>query len=166
MAQSGRRSDAGNSTIWMIVALAAVVGLIIWLMLATQRLDDRVGIENGMEEVDGEPATTVTAQELEADPAAHEGTRVRLQNVQVDNMLGQRTFWANAGEARQFLVVVSAAQSGAIDAGARLSVVEGTVRTRTDEELDRWIQEGALRADARDDALFATHYLQAGRVVP
>jgi hypothetical protein len=165
MAQIGGRRDAGNTSIWMLVAIAAVAGLLIWIFFATQRVQDVAIVDadpaNG--EVAGE-VTPVRITDLESNPEPHAGNRVVVRNVEVDGLLGSRTFWANAGPGRQFLVVIPET-AGEVEAGQRLGSLEGTVRESSQEVLRQFIQAGALREDAFDDALFATHYLDVHRMV-
>jgi hypothetical protein len=102
-----------------------------------------------------------------ANPAEFEGQQIAVSEVPVASVLGSRGFWADVPGANPVLVILGAAVPDAswLAVGASPSVV-ATVEPVTEEVLDSWIQGQVLVPDARNQAAFATHYLQVSQATP
>lgn len=164
-----QKAGSRNSWILMAVAILAVVGLMAWLASATEDASRTVAVDEGAAADTTRAAAAggaVALSEINAAPDTYAGRQVRVENVEVANKIGPRAFWANTGDGNQFLVALGSAvtDTTAIAQGNAVTV-SGMVVPRTDEVLEGWVQSGAVRPEAREDALFATHYLEVTEVV-
>lgn len=165
------QKDAGEKTwIWATVAVLAVVGLMLWL--ATQEKTDMgpAVMEDETTEATAGAGTDMPAaeptelSEIATSPEDYMATTVAVERARVAATLGPRAFWADIPGQNPFLVVVSEdAGNAEIASGERLDL-EGAVAEVTPEIVDQWVESGTLNEGARDEAEFATHYLQATRV--
>ena len=166
------RSLAQQSWIWMIVAVVATIGLMVWLGIQSEQhraqvalMEEEQAAAEAEELEDENDYEAVALSEVAADPAAFEGRDVRVANVVVGADLGQGSFWAHVADASPFLVVYSAqvedppavTPDGAFD-------IHGRVRPIEPQDADEWIGTGRMHPDAREQLDFATHYLSARRV--
>jgi hypothetical protein len=171
---SVEKKKGGDLTwVWALVAVLAVGGLMVWLA-TSQQTTTQVVSGVGTDTVAGAPGAGGVAAEpvdmsaLSADPEPFTGRRVQASNVSVAAVLGDRAFWADVPGANPFLVVVGAevASTDWLTAGATLSRLEGTVQPVSDAELNQWVEGQVIRPEARDEASFASHYLNAVQVTP
>lgn len=154
------------SRIWAAVAILAVLGLMLWLFTNQQTTTQVVQTRDTVEDpaaVEGPgSAEVVQLSALGANPDGFVGREVRVTNVEVASVLGNRAFWADVPGANPFLVVLAPeAGDASWVANEATSTLQGTVEPVTDTELDAWVQSQAIRPEARDEAGFATHYLRA-----
>lgn len=147
-------------------AIIAIVALMVWLF-STQTTTTQVVTDDtiGTDAVEVEEASTAEVAELSAvgaNPDAFAGRPIRVDDVDVAAILGERGFWADVPGANPFLVILAAeaGDAGWLDGDAELDM-EGTVEPVTDEVLDAWVADGTIREQARDEAAFATHYFNA-----
>jgi hypothetical protein len=168
-----KQGGGGLTWLWAIAAIVAVVGLMAWLF-STQPTETQVVT------TDGEVADTMAAPggagaaagaeaaelpAIGATPDAFMGREVRVSDVEVAAVLGDRGFWANVPGANPFLVILGpeVADTGWLASGATVTV-EGTVEPVTDDALNQWVQGQTIRTAARDEASFATHFLQVNQI--
>jgi hypothetical protein len=172
-----RKEPAGESSrsltwLWAVIAILAVGGLMAWLAVQSDRIttaavvqedDDRRAAPAAAQPGDAEPA------ELGAVAAAPEpfvGRRVSVDNVEVAANLGPSAFWGDVPGANPFLVMFSPnlTERPELAAGQTYSL-QGVINVVTDSAINAWVETGAIRAGARDEASFATHYLLAEQIV-
>jgi hypothetical protein len=165
-----KKQGADLNWLWALVAVLAVVGLMFWLA-TNQQTSTQVltGADNGTG-VAADPASTAEVVDLSllsADPAPYTGRQVRVADVTVAAVLGERAFWADVPGANPFLVVLGAevSETGWVQGGATVNTLEGTIQTVDEAVLDQWVQGQVIRPVARDEASFASHYLNATQVV-
>jgi HAMP domain-containing protein len=164
-------ADAGTSrTItWALALLAvlAVAGLMAWLAVQSDRISTAAVVQEDAQATPaagtGAAAGGAEATELgavAATPETYVGRRVRVDGVDVAATLGPSAFWGDVPGANPFLVLFSPnlTQAPQLDAGQTYNI-EGVVNAVTETELDNWVQSGAIRPGARDEASFATHYI-------
>lgn len=157
--------------VWALVAVLAVGGLMAWLAMQSERLATETVVQ---EEGTTQPAPAGAAAgdtepaelgEVAGAPESFVGRRVRIDQVSVAATLGPSAFWGDIPGANPFLVVLGPDVTGQpqLEAGGSFSVV-GVVNEVNDQVLDEWTASGALRPGARDEAGFATHYLQVQQI--
>jgi hypothetical protein len=167
-----KKQGGGDLTwVWALVAVLAVGGLMLWLA-TNQQTTTQIVSGIGADTVPGAPAAAagepVDLATLSADPEPFTGRQVQASNVSVAAVLGNRAFWADVPGANPFLVVVGpeVAATDWLNAGATLSTVQGAVQPVTDAELNQWVEGQVIRPEARDEASFASHYLNANQITP
>jgi len=166
---SVEKKKSGDFTwIWALIAVAAVGGLMIWLA-STQETITQVattGADTAPAGASAAVATPVDLPTLGAAPESFSGQRVRVSNATVAAVLGNRAFWADVPGANPFLVVLGPAVADVtwLAAGAT-TTLEGVVGPVVEADLDQWVQGQSIRPEARDEASFASHYLNAEQVV-
>ncbi|MQA90698.1 MAG: hypothetical protein GEU90_10745 [Gemmatimonas sp.] len=168
------QKQSGNFTwIWAIAAIVAVVGLMAWLFSTQPTATEVVTADGALTETPAEtaePASTDAGEAVElpaigATPDAYMGRELRVSGVEVAAVLGTRGFWADVPGANPFLVILGPEVDDAswLTGGATVTL-EGTVEPVTDTELDAWVEGETIRTAARDEASFATHFLQVNQV--
>ncbi|MEX2583377.1 MAG: hypothetical protein WD766_08885 [Gemmatimonadota bacterium] len=165
-----QKQGGSASWIWAIAAVVAVVGLMGWLF-TTQTTTTQVVTEDAVVAdtlADGSAEPEAEAAELAAIGAAPDsfaGRELRVDGVEVAAVLGNRGFWADVPGSNPFLVILGPEVTDAewLESGATVAV-EGTVEPVTDAALNEWVEAEAIRTAARDEASFATHFLQVNEV--
>jgi len=173
--ESGGSGFGGSPTlIWVLVAVLAVGGLFTWLAVASSRTtgtavvqeDRRERAERGAVAADSEAGEAAVFAEVAAGPDPYIGRQLQLENIEVAATLGPTAFWGDVPGANPFLVVIAPeAGDPGLEAGQTYDV-RGVVNLVTEELVDEWVESGSIRAGARDEAGFATHYLLAERIQP
>ncbi len=159
------KQDGNKSWILALVAILAIVGLMAWLFstqsTTTQVVTDTVGADTAAVE-EASTAETAELAAVGAAPDSFAGRVIRVEDVDVAAVLGERGFWADVPGANPFLVILGpeVADAAWLNGDATLSM-EGTVEPVTEEVLDEWVTGTIIREQARDEAGFATHYFQA-----
>ncbi len=159
---------AQQTWIWALVAVLAVAGLMWYLAAASESARQTAVVEEtaaGAATETTAAGPTGEAAELEGIAAAPEtfiGRRLAVDNVQVAATLGPSAFWADVPGANPFLVLFSpdVTEQPQLASGQTLDL-QGSVAAVNDSLLDVWVQSGAIRPNAREEAAFATHYLLA-----
>lgn len=159
-----------HSWIWAAVAVVSVVALMLWL--ATQDVDtgpvvmedDTTAVDAAEDEAPG-GAEVAELTAIAAAPDSFAGRPVRVEGVEVVATLGARAFWANIAGQNPFLVVVDdgAGDPSLVASGQDVNL-RGTVAPVSEDVVDQWITDGAVNEGAREEATFATHYIQADRI--
>lgn len=169
---AGGKSIAQQTWVWALVAVLSVVGLMWWLASASESVRETAVVQETPGRTDDPAAGGAPAAEaaelggIAAAPEGFVGRRIEVDGVQVAATLGPRAFWADVPGANPFLVLFTPdmTQQVQLASGQRLNV-QGSVAAVTDSLLDVWVQSGAIRSQARDEAAFATHYLLADLIV-
>ncbi|MGH7476952.1 MAG: hypothetical protein ACRELD_11725 [Longimicrobiales bacterium] len=164
-----RQDGAGLSRILAVVAVVLIAGLLWWLAASSEPSSVQVVEAPDDEEVEdtGPPATPVTLADL-VTAEQYVGQRVRIEDIQVANRLGTQAFWTLLPNSVPFLVRLGETAAGSaagIQSGGDVTVT-GTVHLMTDSVLDAWTEAGALEGTQRDEASFATTFLEASTVRP
>jgi len=168
---NARRSLAQQSWVWMIVAVVATLGLMVWLAVQSDQHRAQVALMEeerttaGVEDEDDERYETVSLTAVALSPEEYEGREVRVENVSVGADLGSGAFWAMVPDASPFLVVYGDdVQDPPPVTEAAVFVIRGAVERLDPAAIDRWINTGRMHPDARPQLDFATHHLSAHRV--
>jgi hypothetical protein len=165
-----KKQGADLNWLWALVAVLAVGGLMVWLATNQQTTTQVVTGAGNDTAVAAGAASTAEAVDLSllsADPDPYTGRQVRVSDVTVAAVLGERAFWADVPGANPFLVVLGAAvaETGWVEGGASVNALEGTIQAVDEAVLDQWAQGQVIRPEARDEASFASHYLNTSQVV-
>jgi hypothetical protein len=165
------KSLAQQSWIWMIVAIVATLGLMVWLGVQSEQHRAQVALmeeeraTTEVEDEDDERYETVSLSAVSLSPEEYEGREVRVENVSVGADLGSGAFWAMVPDASPFLVVYGdEVQDPPPVTEASVFVIRGSVEALDPGSIDRWVETGRMHPDARQQLDFATHYLDAHRV--
>lgn len=160
-----RKPGGQNTWLWAVVAILAVGGLMVWLAIQSQRVNTAAVVQEDTVQADEAAPAAGEQVELAAlglAPQDYEGEQVEVAQVPVAAVLGPRAFWGEIPGANPFLVVLgSGVQAPGELAAGQSYRVRGTVRPVTEEVLDSWVEGGVINPGARDEAGFATHYLEA-----
>jgi hypothetical protein len=166
------QKPAGNLTwVWALVAILAVGGLLVWLAVQSERVTTAAVVQ---EDAPGRGAAAAPAAgdaepaelgEVAAAPDPFIGRRLRFEEVEVAASLGPSAFWGNVPGANPFLVVFSpnVTEQPQLESGQTFTI-QGVINEVNEAALDEWVQSGAIRPGARDEAGFATHYLLAEQI--
>lgn len=166
---SVQQKKAGSFTwLWAVVAIAAIIGLMIWL--ATQQGTSALVGESGagssaaVQET-GAQAEAVDLATVGAEPNRFQGREIRVSGVPVAAVLGNRAFWADVPGANPVLVILGpqVQDTGWLNVSAVVNVL-GSVEPVNDAVVGEWVQNETIRPGARDEASFATHYLLVDQV--
>lgn len=167
-----QKQGGGLTWLWALLAVAAVIGLMLWLGAESADIDEQAALAADSAAVaEREPAAAGgEAAELAAiasDPAGFTGRPLAVSGVPVAATLGPRAFWAEVPGANPFLVVLApeVANPEAAAIGQRVDL-GGSVADVTPEVVTEWVQQGVLNEGARAEAEFATHYLLASQMTP
>lgn len=164
---SVQQKKANNLTwIWAVVAVAAILGLMLWL--ATQQPPTPVVTEAGSgagTAAEAESAEAVELANLGAAPDQYLGRSVEVTAVPVAAVLGDRAFWADIPGANPFLVVLGPEVQDVswVSEGAS-ATLRGEVEPVIESGVAEWAGNGTIRPGASDEVSFATHYLLVERV--
>lgn len=163
-----RKPGGQYSTILMLVAILAVVGLMAWLAMESSRRTG-MSVDEGGAAAPAASGTGTAAQgggiafaTLSASPQQYDGQMVTVTEMPIAATLGPRVLWSDVSTADPFLVIVPEGTQGA-GAGQTISAT-GTVTPVTPELVDQWAQAGAMDAGSRDVALSAPYVLQVTEV--
>ena len=167
-----QNSSAGqqNTWIWATVAVLAVVGLMAWLatrpVQTTPVADEGTGTEATTAAAFGS-GETVELSVLGGAPDTYLNRQVTVQGASVAAALGPRAFWADIPGANPFLVVLGEGAEGVgAPAPGQSYDLSGTVQAVDEATINQWVTAGTINQGARDEASFATHYLQATQARP
>lgn len=166
---SVERKKGGDLTwIWAAAAIVAVVGLMAWLYSTRELATTAAVVPADTTEAvaDTGPAATELAA-IGGAPDQFVGQEVRVDEVPIAAVLGDRGFWADIPGQNPFLVIVGAAVPDAswVAAGDTVAV-EGTVQPVTEEIVAQWVSGQVIREGAAPEASFATHYLEVAEATP
>jgi hypothetical protein len=167
-----QKSGGQKTWIFAILAVVLIIALMLWLASQSAEVGRIAAVEGdtvGATAPGGtdDPASTAETADLAAvsqAPDQYLDRTIGLQNVAVAAALGPRAFWADIPGQNPFLVVMGANVTDVQMpvSGQRLNL-EGTVQEVTEEQLDAWVSSETLASGSRDEASFATHYLNATR---
>jgi hypothetical protein len=169
----GGGGGSGNlAWLWALLAVLAVGGLMAWLAVQSNRITSEPIVQETAPRdapagTAAGPAEPAELGDVAAAPEPFVGRRLRIDNVAVAATLGPSAFWGDIPGANPFLVLFSpnVTERPEISAGQSYSV-QGVINVVTDSLLNVWVESGAIRPEARDEAGFATHYLLAENLVP
>jgi hypothetical protein len=160
----------------MILAFAAMAGLLFWLNQESAEFEDvPVPQEDtaavAVEDTAGTGAAqAVTAMELRTGTASYMGQMVRVSGVPVAMNVGDEIFMIDLGEGdTQALFpvhldsVLTARGEAAPPSGATVTVA-GTVQPVNDSIVTAWLDAGAISEGDRPIVEYATHYVDARRI--
>jgi hypothetical protein len=173
--ESGGSGFGGSPTlIWAVVAILAVGGLFVWLAVASSRTtgtavvqEERAErVERGAVPADPEAGDAAVFADVAAAPDPYIGQRLEFEDVEVAATLGPTAFWGDVPGANPFLVVIAPEAGDPGLEGGQTYDIRGVVNLVTEELVSEWVESGAIRPGARDEASFATHYLLAERIQP
>ncbi len=165
-----RRGDSGASTTWIlaVVAVIAVAALIWWLAVNAQPTQIEVAEETGADSAAaaqdaGVPVLTLS--DFAANTDSLQGHTIRMNGLQVASTLGTQAFWIQLPNSVPFLVKLDSAavaKGAPLGSGARVSLT-GTVHAMSDSVLSAWQQSGAIQGSQKDEASFASAFIEAHR---
>lgn len=168
---SVEQKKGGDLTwIWAAAAIIAIVALMAWLFSTREAAETAVVTDTGADttavaEAAGPPATDLAA--VGGTPDQFVGQEIRVENVPIAAVLGDRGFWAEIPGQNPFLMVVGpeVTDAGWVAAGDTVSL-SGTVQPVTEEVVNEWVTAGSIREGASAEASFATHYMQVTQAEP
>lgn len=175
MTDSGSRRGAANlAPILMILAFAAMAGLLFWLNQESAEFEDVPVPQEDTTAVADTAGTgsaqTVSAMELRTGTASYMGQMVRVSGVPVAMSVGDEIFMIDLGEGdTQALFpvhldsVLTARGEAAPPSGATVTVA-GTVQAVNDSIVTAWLEAGAITEGDRPIVEYATHYVDARRI--
>jgi hypothetical protein len=172
-ASTGGLAGGGMTWLWAAIAILSVAGLMAWLAIQSNRITTAAVVQEGAPAgttpgaagAAGDAETAELAAVAGA-PDTFVGRRLRVENVGVAATLGPSAFWGDIPGANPFLVLFSpnVTIQPQLEGGQRYTV-QGIINEVTEADVDQWVQSGAIRPGARDEAAFATHYLLAEQIV-
>jgi hypothetical protein len=152
------------STILMIVAILAVVGLMGWLAYESSRRaplavqEEARPRQAGADEV---PFATVATALPE-----YEGRTVTISEMPIGATLGPRVFWTDVPGNDPFLLEVPEGLAGGEGVAVGQTVTAtGSVVPIDQAIIDQWVQAGAIDEGSREVAELATHYMLVSDVL-
>jgi len=154
----------------MVMAFVVIGGFMYWLMGQSRLQDELRLLEEEAAEVAEEDfgtANMISAVDLQTDATQFEGQNVRIAGLNAVSMLGTQGFWLGLPNGNPFLVSMSEqvmAEGIVVVVGQPASVV-GTLLVRTDSAVAAWAAAGTVSEGDQLVAEFATHYLEADRIV-
>jgi hypothetical protein len=163
--------------LWMIVALVAIGGFLVWLGAASEPSAVAVAEADGGEEEDeaGEGGMTsfveVAKDSLAANKARYDGQRVRVAQVEATGSLGNRVFWGELGDrANQVPILIrmdsAAAQGFQVQTGT-LYTLTGQMNRMSDSLATVWGEAGEFAGEGEQmQAAFADYYIQVSTIRP
>ena len=164
-----RRSGGGLTWVLALAAVVVVGGFLYWLGASSEPTSVAVVEGEAADSADAGPAATAVALGTFANaPDSYDGQTIRLESVDVASRLGNEAFWIQLPNQVPYLIKLDSAalsQAAAIQAGGKVTVT-GPVRMMNDSVLGAWEQRGVLQGTQRDEASFATSFLEAVRVQP
>jgi hypothetical protein len=139
----------GMARIFQIAAVLGIGAFFYWLYVASEPTEFLVA-EDDVAEIE---APTLTAVQFANDPLAFEGEVVRLDEVEVNQLLRQNVYFVRIGE-EGILLLTRMSNDLAETPGFQLlpgdrGYIVGTIQEVTEELLDQWNQAGVFR-DAQE----------------
>ena len=176
MADDAKARGRSLTWLWMVVAVVAMGGFLVWLGAASEPSAVAVVEEDGGEEDDAAGAgeagvVEVVKDTLAANKARYEGQRVRVAQVEATGALGDRVFWGELGDrANQVPILVrldSAAAVGFQVQSGALYTLTGQVTRMSDSIATAWGEQGEFAGEGEQlQAAFADYYIQVSRIRP
>ncbi|MFQ5536432.1 MAG: hypothetical protein ACE5GJ_03165 [Gemmatimonadota bacterium] len=169
--KASRRGAVDLGMTLMILAFIAMAGFLYWLYqqsaaekaLRIQEAEEAAAAAAALEEM----GTEVTGEDLQMNPAQYEGQKIYVSDLPVASMLGQQGFWLELPNQNPFLVSLSeAVKAEGLDIQAGMKpTVSGVVHAMSDSVLNAWTESGSIGEGDRLAAEFATHFLEAEKVL-
>lgn len=161
-----KKSGALNFPL-MIVAFLAIGGFLYWLSITSEPTEFTVA-EESLDDQLG-PALDLTLEQFGENADGYVGSRIRITNVEVRNLVGADAFWFAfpQEDVNDYLVRVD---RGRVDADLQILpndrlTVSGTVRAMTDSVIDVWDQWGVFGDDAQRPAVMVLEsFLEADSI--
>ncbi len=169
MADNASRRGAANLGVpLMIVAFVAMAVFLYWLSLQAGT-DQNVAVSEDSTAADTvgvSGATTISATDLQTNPAQFAGQLVRVTGLTVASGLGQQAFWLSLPSGSPFLVSLSGPlqAQGMTPKSGQIASVVGTMRQMSDSVVSAWTEAGTISEGDRAAAGFAEYYIDARRV--
>ena len=171
--KASRRGAANLGMPLMIVAFLAMIGFMYWLNLQAQKqeAEKQAAIQEqaAADSVNSDDmgALTIPASDIQMDASGFEGQLIRIQDIPVASGLGTQGFWIEMPNKNPFLVSMTEevkAEGVSPQAGQNVTVI-GTVLPMNDSVLTAWTTAGSIGEGDRLAAEFATHFINAQRVL-
>lgn len=166
MAEQTAGSRSGVTIGLIAATLVAIVGFMWWLGANAEPSSVAVVEPDSAAEGSG-PAlagTQVDLAALAASPENYTGQQVQMQGLEVASMLGAQAFWVNPPNNVPFLIKIDDQAAGTqIPVGGAVDL-SGTVHMMSDSVLTSWEERGAIEGTQRDEASFATAFVQASAI--
>lgn len=156
--------------VWAAAAVVAVVGLMVWLFSTRDLATSTAVVPTEGTDSTAVAEPTIAATELAAigaTPDQFVDQEVRVEQVPVAAVLGNRGFWAEIPGANPFLMVLSEDVSDVSWLAANDTIaLSGVVHPVTEEVVNEWVEGEWIRPGASAEASFATHYLEIDQATP
>jgi hypothetical protein len=175
MADDARvRSGRSLTWLWMIVAVVAIGGFLVWLGAASEPSAVAVveeEAEDDAADAAGGAFVDVVKDTLAANKGRYEGERVRVAQVEATGTLGDRVFWGELGDrANQVPILVrldsAAAASSQVRTGSMYTLTGQIVRM-SDSIATVWGEAGEFAGESEQmQAAFADYYIQVSSIRP
>jgi len=172
MTHSGSRRGAANlAPVLMILSFLSMAGLLVWLGKSAEETQQPVVMDEG-ETTDSVEAnaTSLTLDQLGMSAATYVGQTVIVEAAPVTAHMGDGTFLVGGvgGPSGPVLVVLDSAliASGEVAPDAGTVTIVGTVREKSDTDVDGWVEMNLLPEDQRPMVDPSTHWVDAHRVRP
>jgi len=152
------------SWLWAIGAILSIAAFMAWLFV-NKPVQAAVVTEDEVEEVVATPAALAAIANT---PDQFTSGPVKVDQLGVTALLGQRVFWSMPDGASPVLVVVGpeVADISWIAEGTTVSSVTATVQPVSEPVLDGLVSTGALLAEGKSQAVFSQYYLAVNQVTP
>lgn len=162
--QKSRGADL--TWVWAIAAIVSIVGFMAWLFVNKPVSTAVVTDDAAAEEVVA--ATPAALAAISMTPDQFTSGPVKVDQLGVTALLGQRVFWAMPEGASPVLVVVGpeVTDIGWVAEGTTVSSVTATVQPVSEPVLDGLVATGALLAEGKSQAVFSQYYLAVNQVTP
>ena len=171
MANSSRGGGVSATALWAVGALLVMGVFVAWLAMSARPSVPPAPPAEDTTQTAGATGTAqpVSAADFEPNVDQYRGQAIELQDVPVQQQMGNALFWVELPSGSPFLVKLSDALVGAggMPAAQTRVNVQGTVVAKTDSVLAAWEQAGLLpSAGDRELASFGTSYIEATAVRP
>jgi len=161
-----KKSGALNLPL-MIVAFLTIGGFLYWLSVTSEPTEFTVA-EESLDDQLG-PALDLTLEQFGENADGYVGARIRLENVEVGNLVGADAFWFSfpQEDVNDYLVRVD---RNRVDADLQILpddrlTVSGTVHAMTDSVIEVWDQWGVFGDEAqRPPVLVLETFLEADSI--
>lgn len=161
---SVERKSSGTTWIWALVAIAVIVGFMLWLRGQSEQIEAAAPVaeDSAVEASAGATGEAADLSAIAMTPDAFAGRQLQVSAVPVAATLGPRAFWGDVPGQNPFLVVFAPGvdPAGELAAGQSYDLV-ATVQPVDEASLAEWVQAGAIGEGQREEASFATHALVA-----
>lgn len=161
MAQIGRRGATNMTIPLMLGAFVLLAGFLYWLSITAEPTAPPEIVEEAPEEEMME-AQTIDPASLETGASGYVGLTVRLDDVNVAQIIGQNAFFIDLP--RTPFLVHMAPELSAVESpppAGRAATVIGEVREMNDSTINAWADAQEFTANDRPLVEFATHYIEA-----